>query len=169
MGYSTDFTGKFSLSAPLTADQTAYLRKFNATRRMRRDAALTEREPDPMRVAVGLPVGVDGAYYVGSTAMCGQDFASPSVVNSNMPPHDQPGLWCQWVPTEDGTGIEWDGNEKFYQYTQWLNYLIVNFLAPWGLTISGKVRYQGEDHDDRGAIEIIAGVAIQTTDHIVLA
>ena len=27
-----------------------------------------------------------------------------------------PGIWCQWVPTDDGKGIEWDGGEKFYNY-----------------------------------------------------
>jgi hypothetical protein len=31
-----------------------------------------------------------------------------------------PGFWCQWVPSADGCGIEWDGGEKFYAYDKWL-------------------------------------------------
>lgn len=48
-------------------------------------------------------------------------------------------LYCQWVPTEDGEGIKWDGGEKFYSYTKWLQYLIDNFLIPNGYVLNGEV------------------------------
>lgn len=63
-----------------------------------------------------------------------------------------PGIWCQWVPSEDGESIEWDGNEKFYDYTAWLVYIIEKFLKPWGLILSGSVTWHGEDPGDSGVI-----------------
>lgn len=67
---------------------------------------------------------------------------------------DKPGFWCQWVPTEDFKGIEWDGNEKFYDYVEWLEYLIENFFAPKGYVLNGKLRYQGEEMHDAGWITV---------------
>jgi hypothetical protein len=81
----------------------------------------------------------------------GQD---DSIVNYNTPPSGQPSLWCQWVPNENGTAIEWDGGEKFYEYVDWIEYLISNFLAPWGYVLNGEVEWSGEDRDDRGMIII---------------
>ncbi len=170
MGYTTDFFGEFTLDKPLSAAQVAYLSKFSDTRRMTRDATITATLPDPLRLAVGLPVGVDGGYYVGSTAMAGQDWTpSPGVLSNNAPPSGQPGLWCKWVPTEDGSGIKWNEMEKFYEYTEWLNYIIVHFLTPWGIKISGEVRFQGEDSDDRGVVRIVDGVAVRKCDQIIPA
>jgi hypothetical protein len=36
MGYTTDFDGHIQVSPPLNADEIAYLKKFNETRRMKR-------------------------------------------------------------------------------------------------------------------------------------
>jgi hypothetical protein len=65
-----------------------------------------------------------------------------------------PGYYCQWVPTDDGCDIQWDGGEKFYAYTEWLEYLIKEFLIPWGYTLNGKVSWSGEDTDDQGYITV---------------
>lgn len=65
----------------------------------------------------------------------------------------QPGYWCQWVPTSDTT-LGWDGGEKFYEYEDWIIYLVRHFLAPWGYTLNGIVSWQGEEPDDRGRIII---------------
>lgn len=67
---------------------------------------------------------------------------------------DVPGIWCQWVPTDDGLGIEWDGNEKFYDYVEWLEYIIKHFLNPKDYLLNGAVRYQGEEIGDVGRIEV---------------
>lgn len=37
---------------------------------------------------------------------------------------------CQWVPTDDGTELVWDGNEKFYESEEWMKYIIQHFLKP---------------------------------------
>jgi hypothetical protein len=153
MGYTTDFSGEFTLDRPLTPEHKAYLTKFNETRRMRRDPQIAATLPDPVREAVGLPVGPEGDYFVGGPGFMGQN-DDPSVVEHNSPPNSQPGLWCQWTPNEEGTAIVWDEGEKFYEYTEWLWYLIENFLKPWGYVLNGTVRWQGEDSNDCGAIKV---------------
>lgn len=35
-----------------------------------------------------------------------------------------PGSYLQWVPTESLDGIVWDGGEKFYEYTEWMQWLV---------------------------------------------
>ncbi len=66
MGYTTDFSGEFKLDSPLTPEQIEYLKRFNSSRRMKRDASVVATFPDPLREAVGLPIGVEGGYYVGN-------------------------------------------------------------------------------------------------------
>jgi hypothetical protein len=121
---------------------------------MKRDAVIAETLPDPVRLAAGLPIGNDGAYFVGGIGNSGQDH-DISVISGNYPPPEQPGLWCQWIPNDDDTAIVWDEGEKFYEFLPWLNYIITHFLNPWGYTLKGKVIWQGEDIDDRGAIFVI--------------
>lgn len=140
MGYTTDFTGEFTLNKPLDATTKTYLHKFNETRRMKRK----------------LPpqFGVEGEFYVEGTGMAGQD-RTPDIIDYNSPPSTQPGLWCGWCPNEQGTAIIWDGGEKFYYYEEWLNYLIANFLAPAGYVLNGTMEYQGEDSDDFGLLRVV--------------
>jgi hypothetical protein len=63
----------------------------------------------------------------------------------------QPGLWCQWR-LDDETTLAWDGSEKFYNYIEWLQYLIAHFFEPWGIKVNGEVTWQGEDNADIGKI-----------------
>jgi len=156
MGYTTELTGRFDLSKPLTEAQAAYLHKFGESRRMKRDSSKTVDRPDPLRAAVGLGVGAEGGYFVNEGGSFGQGNGT-DVTNSNKAPIGQPGLWCPWVPTEDLTGVEWDGNEKFYEYSDWINYLIEHFLAPWGIRVSGRVLWQGEEDDDFGVLGAASG------------
>jgi len=157
MGYTTDFEGHFDLDHPLTPEHKAYLEAFSDTRRMARDPWKAEELPDPVREAVGLPIGKDGEYFVGGQGSLGQD-RDKSVLQYNEPPRTQPGLWCQWVPTEDGTGIVWNGSEKFYHYKEWIVYIIENFLKPWGYVLNGTVRWQGEESSDMGMIVVVNNV-----------
>lgn len=68
--------------------------------------------------------------------------------------HGSGSAYCQWVPTSDGTGLEWDGNEKFYYYEEWLGYLAKRFFIPWGLVLNGTVAYQGEEIGDVGQLTV---------------
>jgi hypothetical protein len=154
MGYTTKFTGKFTLDRPLSEAQAEYLRAFAMTRRMKRADYDASTRPDPKREAVCLSLGgPDAPYFVGGSGFRGQG-RDKSIRDYNEPPSGQPGLWCQWIPTEDGAGIEWDGGEKFYNYQEWLEYLVQHFLAPWGFILNGAVRWQGEERDDRGFLYV---------------
>lgn len=181
MGYHTDFAGDFTITPALEENHRKYLVQFNETRRMRRDPLKALELPDPIREAVGLPIGSEGAFFVGGGGFMGQD-DDASVLDHNEAPGQesynrsfegeswrqywdkkreqiaagecQPGLWCQWVPNEDGTKLEWDGGEKFYEYVPWLKYLITNFLDPWGYKLNGEVSWSGEEQGDVGVIHV---------------
>ncbi len=146
MGYTTDFIGTFRFDRPLTPAERAYLLAFARIRRVRRDPETAKSLPDPVREAVGLPVGPDGEYFVGVAETAGH------------PPPGQPGPWCHWVPDETGQYLGWDGREEFSAYVEWLRYLIDRFLAPWGVRVDGRIRYQGERRDDFGTISVQANV-----------
>jgi hypothetical protein len=66
-----------------------------------------------------------------------------------------PGGYCQWTIGEDGDTVEWDGGEKFYDYVEWMQYLIGKFFEPWGYTLNGEVMYSGESIDDNGTIRVV--------------
>jgi len=71
-----------------------------------------------------------------------------------------PGFWCQWVPSRDGEGVEWDGSEKFYYYEKWLKLIIERFIIPAGLKLNGTVAWFGEDPKDVGTIQVIDNLVI---------
>jgi hypothetical protein len=153
MGYTTEFSGTFQLDKPLSKPQIEYINKFCKTRRMKRDPIKLQNFPDPIREDVDLPIGVDGEYFVGAKGSFGQS-KDGSIIDYNTPPSTQPGLWCQWQTNDDGTTIEWNLGEKFYDYTDWLRYIINNFLIPWGYVLNGTVRWRGEDFNDIGIIKV---------------
>jgi len=154
MGYTTEFKGTFHLDRRLDHRHYMYLREFSDTRRVMRNPAITETLEDPIREAAELPVGIDGEYFVGAAGDFGF-IRTPDVIDYNRHPKTQPGLWCNWEPTRDGQGIKWNGAEKFYNYTEWLVYIIQHFLIRWKYTLNGEVMYQGEDINDRGVIKVV--------------
>lgn len=137
MGYTTDFKGKFKLNKELDDKTYEFLVKLSNTRRMWRK--------------LGSEYGVDGEFYVDGGGDFGQG-REDNIVNYNKPPSTQPGLWCQWCPTEDRLHIEWNGAEKFYHYVEWIEYITDNFLIPRGYVLNGEVEWHGEDDDDQGII-----------------
>lgn len=139
MGYTTEFNGKFNLNKKLDKETHEFLTKLATTRRMKR-----KLPPE---------YGIEGEFYVDGAGYAGQD-REDSIVDYNKPPSTQPGLWCQWIPTHDGTAIEWDGSEKFYHYVDWIKYIIDKVLAPRGYSLSGVVDWRGEDWSDTGTIVV---------------
>lgn len=106
MGYTTYFEGAVNIEPPLNEHEISYLKDFGSTRRMDRE---------------------NGPYFVKGTGDFGQG-RDPDIRDHNEPPEGQPGLWCQWEPTDDGKHIEWDGGEKFYNAEDWMAYIIDHFL-----------------------------------------
>jgi hypothetical protein len=150
MGYDITFEGGSQISPSLTREQREYLRSFTRTRRVRRDPSKAAELPDPQRLKLGLPVGDEGAFFVGSGYDRKED--DPSVIDANSPPAGQPGLWCQWVPNDGGDVLEWDGREKFVAYFDWLRYLIEAFFQPWGCVLDGRVSWKGDNYWDLGEL-----------------
>lgn len=138
MGYTTEFWGRIEINPPLSREEVEYLQKFSGTRRMNRQ---------------------QGPYYVDGEGYRGQD-RDHGIIDYNSPPAGQPSLWCQWVPTEDGTALEWDSGEKFYGSVEWMKYLIDHFVGPRpraafqlpflkGHRLDGTIDAQGEESSDR--------------------
>jgi len=139
MGYTTEFRGEFKFNKPLDAETKDFLEKLASTRRMKRNLP-----PE---------YGVEGEFFVEGKGYAGQD-RDDSILDYNRPPSTQPGLWCQWTPTLDGKGLEWDGGEKFYHYIDWIEYIIKKILEPRGYSLTGDVEWRGEDWSDTGTISI---------------
>jgi hypothetical protein len=148
MGYTTDFYGEFNLNKKLEPNHLEYLLRFNVTRRMKRNLDHWVNKHTGQ-----LTYGVEGEFFVGGSGESGQG-REANIIDYNRPPSTQPSLWCGWKPNEDGTAIQWDGSEKFYCYSEWIVYIIQNFLAPSGYVLNGTVEYRGEDDTDQGYLHI---------------
>lgn len=162
MGYTTEFDGSFTLNKPLDEKTQTYLENFASTRRMKRDPKVLEA----LGFGPSESFGVDGEFFVNEKDL--KDYGQTkdeSILDYNEPPRTQPGLWCQWVPTEDGTAIEWDGVEKFYNAAEWIEYLVTNILAPRGYVVNGVVDASGEDFSDLWHIEIVDNVVTTGQGH----
>ena len=152
MGYTTDFSGSFAITPAPTPEFTKYINDFSEHRHMVRDPEKVKALfPDWEAQCFKGELGDECEFFVGGGGFFGQDH-DESIINYNREPKNCPGLWCQWI-IEDGE-LRWDEGEKFYNYTDWLRYLIKNFFAPEGYTLNGVVGFQGEDDEDRGEITI---------------
>lgn len=152
MGYTTYFTGSLKFNKPVEAWLVEYIDKFNATRRMKRDPEkIKELFPNWKDLCFKGTLGKDGEYFIGGPGFYGQD-RDGSIIDYNRPPFTQPGLWCKWTITE--TELMWDEAEKFYDYEEWLQYLIHNFFAPLGYALNGDIEWEGENSDDFGTIHV---------------
>jgi hypothetical protein len=152
MGYTTEFVGCFKINKPLDPITANLINGINRTRRMARDLTklgFSIEESDGY--------GIDGEfYYPPITTDFGQEH-DESILDYNYPPRTQPGLWCHWYYNEQHQYIAWDDGEKFYEYIEWLEYLIHNILEP-EYVLNGTVKFQGEDEGDRGVIKVIDNV-----------
>jgi hypothetical protein len=152
--------GEFQINPPLQGIHFAYLERFGRIRHMKRDVVLLEKLRYPLRKAVGLPLGLDGAYYVAGEIPSEHH---PTIIEFNEPPQEQPGLWCFWEPSGDGESYIWRNGDKTYGHSTWLEYLIEHFLKPWNYTLSGRIEcsdyfckyvYPNGEEDEENEVEI---------------
>lgn len=156
MGYTTFFSGSVTVTPPLNEDEISFLEDFNKTRRMHR---------------------ANGPLFVGGEGWHKHDNPD-EVYDSNRPDPDQPGLWCQWIPSEDGAEIEWDEGEKFYDSADWMHYIVHQLLAPTARpyidqhvkedprlksftcdhVVDGEIYAEGEESDDRWKLKVTNNV-----------
>lgn len=152
MGYTTDFEGMFEIDKPVDETFEKFINDFATVRHMVRDPEkVKELYPDwENRCFNGNGnLGVECEFFIPNTINFGQNH-DETIIHYNYPPKTQPGLWCQWI-IEDNA-LVWDGNEKFYNYIEWLEYLIKNFFEPCGYKLNGTVEWYGEERSDFGQI-----------------
>jgi hypothetical protein len=97
-----------------------------------------------------------------------------------------PGYYCPWVASEDGSTIDPDDSERPYEATEWIQFLIDNYLTRRGdgaalaagrdptfalftfdHVVSGDVFCDGEESDDHWILEVRDNVAREITGRIV--
>ncbi len=152
MGYTTDFYGEVTVTPPLNSAEIEYLTDFATSRRVHRTRGPLYANP-------------------------GSSYRQPDeadVLSHSSPDPDQPGLWCQWIPNEDGTALTWDQGENFYNAAEWMDYLANRLLGPSAATyvaahiaedlrlakftcdhrLDGRIDALGEDPEDRWLLEV---------------
>lgn len=144
MGYTTEFYGTFTLDRALDDETFDFLMKLATTRRMKRNEEM-------LKTMYGKDYGIEGEFFVEEETFKDSD---QTIINHNTPPSTQPGLWCQWIPSEDRKSIHWDGNEKFYEAERWIEYIVDRVLAPKGYQLNGIVAARGEQYGDLWVIQI---------------
>jgi hypothetical protein len=128
VGYDTRFTGKVTIEPPFSAAEVAFLKDYADTRHC-------THQLSP---------------YAASRAACHGSCITPGP--------GVPGFNCKWEPTEDGTAIEWDGEEKFYEADEWMEFIIKNFTAPGEFTVEDrlaepKLAFLQRNHAANGTID----------------
>ena len=147
MGYDTDFYGRIAIVPPLNQAERDYLRRFVPIHPEDRECG---------------PYALNGRR--------GEGHSDPP--NHNASVGSQPDSWCQWISSEDGSSLEWDGEEKFYEAERWMAYLIEHFLRPgaraqlvtdpqlaafsFDHVLNGEIGAIGEDPDDRLLLRVTA-------------
>lgn len=166
MGYTIDYIGSFKLNKPLTEDHAKFLQDFAKTRHYHRSWKPEEE---------------NGKWFVDPEGSLEPDFNDKEYQNVlYAKPYDHekrkvfelekygcidlnevnpgmPSFYCQWIPTEDCQGIEWDGNEKFYKAFDWLKFIIKHYLEPWGYILNGtvEIRYGSNEYPfENGILEV---------------
>jgi hypothetical protein len=61
---------------------------------------------------------------------------------------------CQWQLTKDQLGIEHNGEDKFWDYEYWLQWIIDFILEPDEIVVKGKIQYRGSSFDDIGYLYV---------------
>lgn len=157
MGYSTWFGGSLKFNKEVSDELRDYINRFSSTRRMPRDnEKIMEIYPNWEELCFFGDLGVNGEYFAPESKSYGQEYDDSIIDYNGYKRSVQPGLWCQWII--EGNELVWDEGEKFYNYIEWLKYLIENFFEPLGYKLNGTITWDGEDSDDFGVINVTDNV-----------
>jgi hypothetical protein len=117
---------------------------------------------------MGYTTEFEGAFKVTPALSQERIAALTALYDEDIQATNPPGAYCQWIPSDDGEEIEWDGEEKFYHYDEWLKVIIDEFLAPCGYKVNGRVRWQGEDVSDCGWLvvkdNVVSAIPIESSE-----
>ena len=92
IGYEIQFTGSLTLDKVLLPQHFAYLNRFVQIRHVTCSVEHLQDVPDPLREAVGLPLGPEGAYFVGIN-FDKENIRQPIVLKINKPPQANACYW----------------------------------------------------------------------------
>ena len=149
MGYTTWFEGELTPNKPFKKEFVNYINAFSKKRHEPRDVEIIKHsDPDWAKHCLDGNLGLYGMYYVGG-------FDEEIIDRSAAKGYTCPGYWCDWHINEKTGVVEWNGAEKFYEYTDWLIFLIENFFEPAGYILNGEFIWIGEDSEDRGKISVV--------------
>lgn len=146
-----EFRGAFKCTPPAEPSHTAYLRKFLAMKHLHRNLSQVMLVPDPLRTAAGLPLGLDGEFFVGDDLRVG------------LPAGTKPSADCPWEPVIDEAnrlvGLACrktliDDADNVQLRLEWIKYLLGNLFIPWGYVLDGVVRWH-DFHDHLGGAIVL--------------
>lgn len=158
MGYTTDFNGVLTFNKEVMPELKDYINRFSNTRRMPRDNdKIKEIYPNWKKLCFFGNLGNKGEYFAPNSKDYGQEDDASILDYNGFKMSVHPGLWCNWIINDDGN-LEWNGAEKFYNYVEWLEYLIDNFFEPLDYELNGDITWQGEDSDDIGVIHVVNNI-----------
>ena len=167
MGYTIEYIGRFTLNKPLTEEHAQFLRDFSRTRHYQRAWKPEEEngrwfvdpdgkcEPDFFDEEYQKVVYNNGKY--NHEARKEYELKRWNVIDWNEVNQGMPSFYCQWVPTEENQGIEWDGGEKFYKAFDWLKFIIKHYLEPCGYVLNGvvKIHFGSKEYPfEEGVLEV---------------
>lgn len=154
MGYTTTFSGSLRFNREVSVQMQEFINRFSATRRMPRDNdKIKEVYPNWRELCFFGDLGNNGAYFAPISRNFGQEDDGTIIDSNGWRCSVHPSLWCHWI-IEDNK-LMWDGGEKFYDYVEWLEYLIKHFFAPLGYVLNGDIEWEGEERDDCGTIHVV--------------
>lgn len=175
MGYYTSFSGQLDILPAIEPHHRAYLEKYFDMPHYGYHEDKVATLPDPLREAVGLPVGTDGAFVLAVEnpdehwTTDGITLEPPKVgaregwlKNMWQPPTGVPNGWCHWQLDPDESALRGpEDSAKFYGYHAWLRYLIQTFFHPWGYKLTGEIYWEGEERDDIGKFDVTDNVVTE--------
>jgi len=151
MGYTTVFEGEIIIVPHLDDETNNLINGLSKTRRMKRNLKKLAEMLNITEDECFQKYGTEVEFYFNPISNNFGQEHDMSIIDYNNPPSTQPSLWLQWI-VEDKNRIIWSGGEKFYEYVEWLEYLINKILKPIGYICNGKISFEGEDEDDYGII-----------------
>lgn len=116
---------------------------------------------------MGYDMSFKGKFKIEPTLTMGHFTELKVFVNQRHDRPEFPGTYCQWEST-DGEYLQWNGGEKFYNYVEWIEYLVEKFFQPRGYVLNGMVEYQGESIDNAGIILINKNIVRHRTNNDVV-
>ena len=149
MGYTTYFEGGFSFNKKISNRLKDYINGFANTRHMLYNTEKIKKDYEFYRIfTYDGNLGENGCL-INDTKRLLDGFKSEYVLDYNNN-GVCPSLWAQWIVSDDGTELVWDGGEKFYEYDKWLVFYINNFFKKEDIILNGVSYYFGEDSQDAG-------------------